>query len=291
MTVSATHIKELRARTGAGMMDCKQALAETGGDMEAAVEELRKKGVASAEKKAGRIAAEGVIAGAGDARAGALLEVNCETDFVAKDASFRAFADAVAAAILASPPADITAAGELKLADGKSVDATRQELITRIGENISLRRFAVISDGTVSAYLHGTRIGVLVALAGSDDAALGRDIAMHIAASRPLCIGEDDMPADELARERKVFLAQAEESGKPPEIAKKMVTGRMKKFLKENTLLGQPFVKNPDQTVAQLVGEASATVAQMVRFEVGEGLEKRADDFVAEVRAQAGVRC
>ena len=293
-TITASMIKELRARTGAGMMDCKGALGETGGDLDAAVEELRKKGVATAEKKAGRIAAEGVIVSASgvsasNAAAGVLVEVNCETDFVAKDASFQAYAGKVADAILANPPKDLEAVAALELDDGMTVESARRELLARIGENISVRRFAVVASagGTVSAYLHGTRIGVMVRLTGGDPQ-LGRDLAMHIAATRPLCIGEKDMPAEAVEREKVIFMAQAEESGKPVEIAQKMVAGRMKKFLKENTLLGQPFVKNPEQSVAALVAAAGASVEEMVRFEVGEGLDKRDDDFVAEVMAQAG---
>ena len=288
-TITASMIKELRARTGAGMMDCKGALGETGGDIDAAVEELRKKGVATAEKRAGRIAAEGVIASAGNADAGVLVEVNCETDFVAKDASFQAYAGKVAGAILAAAPKDLEAAVALGLDDGATVESARRELIARIGENISVRRFAVVNaeGGTVSAYLHGTRIGVMVRLTGGDHQ-LGRDLAMHIAASRPLCISERDMSTQALEREEAIFMAQAEESGKPAEIAQKMVAGRVKKFLKENTLLGQPFVKDPAQSVAGLVADVGATVEQMVRFEVGEGLEKRDADFVAEVMAQAG---
>ncbi len=289
VNVSAAMIKQLRIQTGAGMMDCKHALSETGGDLDAAVEALRKKGVASAEKKAARIAAEGVIATAGNEHAGVLVEINCETDFVAKDAAFQVYAAKVAAAILASAPQDLTAVAELILEDGDSVETTRRELIARIGENISIRRFALMdaSSGALGVYLHGTRIGVMVRLSGGD-AQLGRDIAMHIAASRPLCIGEKDMSAEVLKQEKSIFMAQAEESGKPPAIAEKMVVGRMKKFLKENTLLGQPFVKDPERSVAQLVADASASVEQMIRFEVGEGLEKRDDDFVAEVMAQAG---
>lgn len=303
MPTTASQIKALRARTGAGMLDCKQALDEAGGDMEAAAQALRTKGIAAAEGKAGRIAAEGVIAAAvgdGGDGAGVLVEVNCETDFVAKDASFRAFAEAAAGAILAAPaaPADAEAAGELPLGDS-TVDTARRELIGKIGENIALRRFARLDagGGALSTYLHGVRIGVLVRLGGGggdgDSAALeslGRDLAMHIAATRPLCVGDADVPADTLAREQAIFTAQAAESGKPPEIAQKMVAGRMKKFLKENTLLGQAFVKNPEQTVAQLLKAAGASVEAMVRFEVGEGLEKRSEDFVAEVRAQAAGR-
>ena len=293
MTITTSMIKQLRARTGAGMMDCKKVLTEAGGDLDAAVEVLRKKGIAAAEQKAGRIAAEGVIASAANAAAGVLVEVNCETDFVAKDASFTAFAGAVAGAILAATggPADAAAIGDIEIEDGNTVDTARRELIAKIGENISVRRFARIAadGGLLSTYLHGTRIGVMVRLGGAEPSRqLGRDLAMHIAATRPLCIGERDMPAETLAKEEAIFTAQAAESGKPPDIAAKMVAGRIKKVLKENTLLGQPFVKNPEQSVAQLVAGAGAAVEQMVRFEVGEGLEKRSDDFVAEVMAQAG---
>ena len=297
MTISASMIKQLRAQTGAGMMDCKKALSESDGDLDAAVAALRKKGMATAEKKAGRIAAEGVIASAGNENAGVLVEVNCETDFVAKDASFQEFAGSVAGAILVGAPGDMAAVGALAIehgkTPGKTVESERRELIARIGENISVRRFARVNaeGGTLSTYLHGTRIGVMVWLSGAAGGSgndLGRDLAMHIAAIRPLCIGAQDMPASELAKEEAIFKAQAEESGKPAEIAQKIVAGRMKKFLKENTLLGQPFVKNPEQSVGDLVTAAGASVEQMVRFEVGEGLEKRSDDFVAEVMAQAG---
>jgi len=293
MPITPSMIKQLRARTGAGMMDCKKVLVEAGGDIDAAVEVLRKKGIAAAEQKAGRIAAEGVIASAVGAAAGVLVEVNCETDFVAKDASFTAFAGAVAEAILAAAeaPSDAAAVGDIEIEDGHTVDTARRELIAKIGENITVRRFARIAadGGLLSTYLHGTRIGVMVRLSGAQPPQqLGRDLAMHIAATGPLCIGERDMPAQTLAREEAIFTAQAAQSGKPPDIATKMVAGRIKKFLKENTLLGQPFVKNPEQSVAQLVAAAGASVEHMVRFEVGEGLEKRSDDFVAEVMAQAG---
>lgn len=289
MAITAALIKELRARSGAGMMDCKMALTEAAGDIDAAIEGLRKKGVATAEKKAGRIAAEGVVATASDATASVLVEVNCETDFVAKDAGFTAYADSVAGAILAAAPRDLAAVGALALAGGSTVEESRQERITQIGENISVRRFIRLENqgGVVSTYLHGARIGVLVRLSGGDSA-LGYDLAMHIAATRPLCIGEKDMAPAVLESEKGIFMAQAAESGKPAEIAEKMVLGRMKKFLKENTLLGQPFVKNPDQSIADLVAAAGATVEEMARFEVGEGLERREDDFVAEVKAQAG---
>ena len=289
MAITAAMIKELRERTGAGMMDCKKILTETEGDMELAIEELRKKGAAAAEKKAGRIAAEGIIATAADDSGSVLIEVNCETDFVAKDENFKAFAAAAADAVLSNSPADVEALSQLPANDGASVEEARQELTTKIGEKISLRRFVRVDrgEGVVSAYLHGTRIGVLIKLSGGSEE-LGKDIAMHVAASRPLCISEAEMDGDVLAKEREIYQAQAAESGKPAEIVEKMVEGRVRKFLKENTLLGQPFVKNPDQTVAQLLESAGAEVVQMVRYEVGEGLEKRSDDFVAEVMAQAG---
>lgn len=287
MAVTAALIKELRERTGAGMMDCKKILVETGGDIDLAIEELRKRGAAAAEKKAGRIAAEGVIVKAEDAGASVLVEVNCETDFVAKDESFKAFAGDVARAVLDNDPADVGELGAVALGEG-TVESVREALIAKIGENISVRRFHRVrgDGGAVSSYLHGSRIGVLVKLSGGTPD-LGRDIAMHIAASRPLCVSEADMDAAVLEKEKEIFTAQAEESGKPAEIIEKMVVGRIKKFLKENTLLGQPFVKNPDQTVEQLLAAAGASVVGMVRLEVGEGLEKRSDDFVAEVMAQA----
>lgn len=288
MAITASMVKELRERTGAGMMECKKVLTQTDGDIEAAIEELRIKGAAAAEKKAGRIAAEGVIVAASSAGAGALVEINCETDFVAKDDSFKAFCGNVSEAVLSGNPADNQALANMALAAGGTVETARQELIAKIGENISVRRFIRFDaeGGSVSSYLHGNRIGVMVKMEnGSDE--LGRDIAMHIAASSPLCVSEEEMDQEVLAREKDIFIAQAKESGKPDDIIEKMIGGRIKKFLKENTLLGQPFVKNPDQTVAQLLNESGASVAQMVRYEVGEGLEKREDDFVAEVMAQA----
>jgi len=289
IVITASQVKELRERTGAGMMDCKKALGETNGDMDEAIALLRKKGAASAEKKAGRIAAEGVVEIAinPEGSRGVLIEVNCETDFVAKDGSFQTFASALAQLVLDKAPASVDALNELPMGAGTTVESARQELIAKIGENISIRRFHAIEGGhqEVAGYVHGTRIGVLVGMTGSQN--LGRDIAMHIAASRPVCISEADMPGDVLARERDIYTAQAAESGKPAEIVEKMVDGRVKKFLKENTLLGQPFVKNPDQSVGELLSKESASVTSMLRFEVGEGLEKRADDFVAEVMAQA----
>ena len=293
MAVTASMVKELRERTGAGMMECKKALTETGGDQDAAVELLRKKGAASADKKASRVAAEGAIVQrfAEDRRRAVMVEVNSETDFVAKGEAFNEFSDAVAARILASDPADVDALMALPLADGgESVETVRKDLVGgKIGENISVRRFIAMNagDGEVLAgYLHGNRIGVLVHLAGGDET-LARDIAMHVAASRPVSVDESGMPADLVAREREIFLEQARASGKPENIMEKMVEGRVRKFLAENTLVGQPFVKDPDQTVGQLLKAAGAAVRGFVRYEVGEGIEKRSDDFVAEVMAQA----
>ena len=287
--ITAGQVKELRERTGAGMMDCKKALGETNGDLDEAIALLRKKGAASAEKKAGRIAAEGVVQLliSEDASRGTLLEVNCETDFVAKDDSFNSFVAALTQLIVDQNPADVESLSALIMDSGASVEADRQELIAKIGENISIRRFETLVSGSgqISGYMHGTRIGVLVSTSGA--AELGRDLAMHIAASRPVCIGEADMPPDVLTREREIYTAQAAESGKSPEIVEKMVDGRVRKFLKENTLLGQPFVKNPDISVAELLSQGNASMDDMLRFEVGEGLEKKVDDFVAEVMAQA----
>jgi len=291
MPVTASEVKALRELTGAGMMECKKALTETDGDLDDAIALLRKKGAASAEKKSGRIAAEGVIAFAiNDAGTAAILvELNCETDFVAKDDSFKDFANQLASTLLEHRPDSVEDAAQLKLAGGAIVEVTRQELIAKIGENISLRRFEVIQagPGELAGYVHGSRIGVIIRMGASTGADLGRDIAMHVAASRPLCIDESEMPDELLNKERDIYTAQAAESGKPPEIVEKMVTGRIKKFLKENTLVGQPFVKNPDQSVGELLSGQKASVVSMARFEVGEGLEKRSDDFVAEVMAQA----
>lgn len=281
--ITTVLIKELRERTGVGMMDCKKVLSEVDGDVEAAIEELRKKGAAA--KKAGRIAAEGVIARAeaDEGSAIAIVEINSETDFVAKNDGFKGFAADVANKVLTENPADLEALA------ATGVEEARQALITKIGENITVRRFELVSadGGVLGAYLHGAKIGVIVKLEGGNTE-LARDIAMHIAASNPACISEADMPAELLEKGKEIFIAQAKESGKPDNIIEKMIEGRMKKFLKENTLLGQAFVKNPDQTVEQLLKEGGASVAQLQRFEVGEGIEKKEDDFVADVMAQAG---
>ena len=288
MTISATLVKDMRERTGLGMMECKRALEQAGGDIEAAIEAVRTSGQAKADKKAGRVAAEGVVVVTAQAGAGAAVEVNCETDFVAKDENFARFAEQVGALALAHGPADAAALGALPM-DGKTVDETRAELVARIGENIQLRRCVRLGAGDgerVGAYRHGTRIAVLVRLAGGSDE-LAKDLAMHIAASRPLCVSEADIPAEVLERERRIYDAQAAESGKPADIRAKMVEGRVRKYAAEVTLLGQPFVKDPETTVDKLVKNAGARVLEFVRYEVGEGIEKRADDFVAEVMKQA----
>lgn len=289
MEITAALVKELRERTGSGMMECKKALSETGGDIEAAVELMRKQGLAKADKKAGRVAAEGMIASAisKDHRRGVLVEVNCETDFVAKGDDFATFCAGVANTILAKSPDDLDQLLNLSLASGGTVDQARRELIAKIGENIAVRRFIIIdsADGRLASYLHGTRIGVLVAVNGGDEA-LAKDVAMHIAASRPVALGGADVPAEVVEKEKEIFRAQAAESGKPADIIEKMITGRVNKFLKEVTLLGQPFVKDPDQSVEQLLKQQGAVVRAFVRYEVGEGIEKKTGNFAEEVMAQ-----
>ena len=290
MTISAALVKELRERTGAGMMDCKKALIQTNGDIEQGIELLRTLGVASAEKKSGRIAAEGAIVQlvSEDRSLGVLVEINCETDFVAKDNSFKEYATAVAQCLLAGDQNTMKELEESELHPDISVNQARQELISKIGENISVRRFDKLRspDGLVAGYLHGGRIGVLVSMSECD-VELGKDIAMHIAASRPICVTEDDVPEEVIEAERSIFVAQAKESGKSDDIVARMVDGKLKKFMKENTLLGQDYVRDPDITVGTLIASANAKVCEMLRYEVGEGLEKRDDDFVAEVIAQA----
>jgi elongation factor Ts len=280
-------VKELRERTGAGMMECKKALVETGGDLDAAIEHLRKSGLAQADKKASRVAAEGMIALAqsegGDSAV--LVEVNCETDFVAKDGGFRAFADAVAQGTLNAAPADVEALLGLNF-NGSTVEEARQALIAKIGENIQVRRFTrVDSEGTLGAYIHGGKIGVLVDVDGGD-ADLAHDLAMHIAAMNPEFVSADDVPADVIEREKAILVAQAEGSGKPPEIIEKMVSGRLRKHLSGITLLGQPFVKDGDVTVAKLLDQAGAQVRGFERLAVGEGIEKKTENFADEVMQQ-----
>ncbi len=287
MAVTAAMVKELRERTGAGMMECKRALVETGGDIEAAVDHLRKTGLAQADKKASRIAAEGRIALALDHNgAGAVMvEVNCETDFVAKDDNFLAFCDAVAAAVLVSQPADLDAVLALDIG-GQSVELARQALVSKIGENIQVRRFVSRhTDGALGAYVHGGRIGVLVELQGGDTA-LARDLAMHVAALNPAYVSADDVPADEIEKEKAILVAQAESSGKPPEIIEKMVQGRLRKHLSGITLHGQAFVKDGDLTVEKLLSQNNASVSGFERLAVGEGIEKQESNFAEEVMQQ-----
>jgi len=286
MSITASMVKELRERTGAGMMECKKALVETGGDLDAAAEHLRKSGQARADKKAGRVAADGRIVVAADGNKSVIVEVNSETDFVAKDENFTSFCDAVAALALAGGITDVEALSAETLADGRTVELARTELISKVGENISVRRIAIVeSDSVLASYTHGARIGAVVALDGGDEA-LARDIAMHVAASSPTCIDETGVPAETLENEKRILTEQALESGKPAEIVEKMVLGRINKFLKEITLVGQPFVKDPDISVGKLLKGAGATVAAFVRFEVGEGIEKKQENFADEVMKQ-----
>ena len=290
MAITAALVKELRERTGAGMMECKKMLTETDGNIDAAIEELRKKGAAQADKKAGRIAAEGTIVTLLEGNVGVAVEVNSETDFSAKNESFLSFANKVAAAILNHKPADLAALADVSLSSGETVEAARQTLIQEIGENISVRRFEIVVAGegeVLGVYQHGNKISVVTRLLASDET-LAKDIAMHVAASKPVCVSAEQVPADLLAKEREIFAAQAADSGKPAEIMEKMVDGRIRKYLGEVTLLGQPFVKDPDQSVEKLLKSANASVAQFVRYEVGEGIEKKEDDFVKEVMQQAG---
>jgi elongation factor Ts len=288
MSISADTVKQLRERTGAGMMECKKALVETGGDLDAAAELMRKQGLAKADKKATRIAAEGVIAieRSADGLAAAMVEVNCETDFVAREHDFRAFSKAVAARVVADRPQTLDALLQAKLEGSETVEERRRSLVAKIGENIGVRRFAVLTAlQHLGAYAHGTRIGALVALQGGN-AQLAHDLAMHVAASNPRYLSQREVPAEVIAKEREILSEQARGEGKPPEIVAKMVEGRLRKSLGEITLLGQPFVKDPDTTVEKLLKGAGAQVAAFERFEVGAGIEKKQEDFVAEVMAQ-----
>jgi len=292
MSISAAEVKELRERTGLGMMECKAALVEANGDMEAAAELLRKKAGAKVEKRAGRIAADGAVAVAvtADNKRAVLVEINSETDFVAKGDDFLSFVNAVAQTVVDKSPSDLdTLAAQPLAGSTASVGQAREALIAKLGENISLRRFERLESqaGQIGSYVHGRKIGVLVDVEGGN-AELARDIAMHIAASRPLYVSKDQVPQDLIAKEKEIFAAQAKESGKPPEIIEKMVMGRVAKFLSEISLLGQPFVKDPETTVEKLLKGASAKVTRFVRFEVGEGIDKGPEaDFAAEVMAQA----
>jgi elongation factor Ts len=287
MAVTAAMVKELRDRTGAGMMECKKALVETNGDIDAAIDYLRKSGLAQADKKASRVAAEGKIALSlsADGKQAVMVEVNCETDFVAKDESFNSFANAVAANALSEGPADVEALLVTRIGD-ETVEQARQTLVNKIGENVQVRRFArIASDGTIGAYVHGGKIGVLVDLNGGDET-LARDLAMHIAALNPEYVSDKDVPAEIIAREKDILLAQAESSGKPAEIIEKMVTGRLRKHLAGITLLGQTFVKDGDLTVGKLINQNNASVNGFERLAVGEGIEKKEANFADEVMQQ-----
>jgi elongation factor Ts len=284
MEIKPAQVKELRERTGVGMMDCKKALVDSGGDIDEAAELLRKQGQAKADRKAGRVAAEGRVVIAESGSDYAILEVNAETDFVANDDNFVSFADLVGDAIVSRNPADVDALMELDV-DGSSLEETRTALVAKIGENVSVRRFERLETaGPVGSYVHMNRIGVLVELEGGDDQ-LARDIAMQIAATSPQFVSIDDVPEAERAAEREILVAQAAQEGKPPEIVEKMVEGRLRKHFDEVTLLGQPFVKNPDQKVRDLLKGAGATVRRFVRFAVGEGIEKKQENFADEVAA------
>ncbi len=288
--ITASMVKDLRELTGLGMMECKKALAESGGDMKAAEDLLRIKSGAKASKAAGRIAAEGVVSAfiSAGGKTGALVEVNCETDFVAKNDDFLNFARALAGMVASGNPGDVEALSAAKLPSGGTVEEARKALVMKLGENMTVRRFARFqTDGRLASYLHGTKIGVLVDYSGGGET-LGKDIAMHIAASKPVCVSRDEVPAELLAKEKEIYTAQAAESGKPANIIEKMVEGRIAKYLAEVTLLGQPFVKNPDETVEKLLASNGAKVNGFRMFVVGEGIEKKSSDFVAEVMAQAG---
>jgi elongation factor Ts len=287
VAITASLVKELRERTGSGMMECKKALVETDGDIDAAVELMRKSGAARADKKAGRVAADGAImvSVSDDGKSAVILEINSETDFVAKDGNFQTFAADVLATVAQQNPASVEILSTMMLSNGQSVEEARQALIAKVGENIQVRRFKRIeSENSIASYLHGARIGVLVD--SSADAGLARDIAMHIAAVNPQFVDQDAVPAEFVEKEKSILIAQAESSGKPPEIIEKMIQGRLDKFLAEVTLLGQPFVKDPEQKVGKLLAAAGASVSGFIRYEVGEGIEKKVEDFAAEVASQ-----
>ena len=289
MNITADSVKQLRERTGAGMMECKKALVETQGDLDAAAELMRKTGLAKADKKASRVAAEGTVAVERDGLTAVLVEVNCETDFVSRGDEFQGFAREVAKAGLTAADDSLEALSATPLpggTGGASVDDTRRALIAKIGENISIRRFVkVAAPGALGTYIHGSRIGSLVALEGGDEA-LAKDLAMHVAAINPAFIDSGEVPAAVLDKEREILTEQTKGEKKPPDIIAKMVEGRLRKYLAEITLVGQPFVKDPDTTVEKLLKQAGAKVVKFVRYEVGAGIEKKTDDFVGEVMAQ-----
>ena len=287
MAITASLVKQLRERTGSGMMECKKALVETDGDIDAAAELMRKSGAAKADKKAGRVAADGAIKAivTEDQKTAAILEINSETDFVAKDDNFQSFAGEVLQTLLQQKPASVAELSGLSLVSGQTVEEARQALIGKVGENIQVRRFEIIeSDQGIASYLHGSRIGVLVDSSAESD--MARDIAMHIAAVNPQFVDKSAVPAEFVEKEKGILIAQAQDSGKPPEIIEKMIQGRLNKFLAEITLIEQPFVKDPDQTVGKLLTSAGASISGFIRYEVGEGIEKKVEDFAAEVASQ-----
>jgi elongation factor Ts len=289
MNITAETVKQLRERTGAGMMECKKALVETQGDLDAAAELMRKSGLAKADKKAARVAAEGTIAVHRSGASAAMIEVNCETDFVARSEEFQGFARDVAQAALEHPAPSVDALVQLDVS-GATLEERRRALIAKIGENIAVRRFVRVSaPGALGDYLHGTRIGSLVALEGGNEA-LARDLAMHVAAINPAYVDASAVPADVLDKEREILTEQTKGEKKPPEIIAKMVEGRLRKYLAEITLLGQPFVKDPEITVEKLLKKSGARVVEFVRYEVGAGIERKQDDFVGEVMAQVKSR-
>ena len=286
MSISASMVKELRERTGAGMMECKKALQESNGNIDSAIELLRTSGQAKAEKKAKRVAAEGKIVIKNNLENAVIVEINSETDFAANDSNFTDFANSIADVLLQNEISDINSLNDLKLSDDVSVEEARTNLISKIGENISIRRFDKIHQAVnIGEYSHGSRIGVIVSLDKSEPD-LAKDIAMHIAASNPVCLDEEDVPEDLVSREKRIFLEQASSSGKPPEIIEKMVEGRMKKFFKEITLLGQSFIKDPDISIRDLLDQSEAKVQSFIRYEVGEGIEKKEENFADEVMKQ-----
>ncbi len=295
MQITASMVKELRERTGSGMMECKKALQEAEGNIDVAIENMRKAGLAKADKKSSRVAAEGRVAieVSEDGKSAVVLEMNCETDFVSGGDEFMEFVSATAKTALANKPADIVALSAMTLSGSDaSIENIRQAMVAKIGENIQLRRFQILQteNGTFGSYSHGTRIGVLVDMLladnSEDGAKLIKDVAMHIAASSPLCISEEDVPTDVLEKEKEILRAQALESGKPANIVEKMLTGRIRKYLAEITLLGQSFVKDPDKTIQVLLSDADAAINGFVRYEVGEGIEKKQENFAEEVMAQ-----
>lgn len=287
MAVTAALVKELRERTGAGMMECKKALVETDGDIEVAIDNMRKSGQAKAAKKAGRIAAEGVIVTrvASDSSFGVILEVNSETDFVARDASFLAFVNELADLALEAKATDVETIMGMTTLSGATISEAREALVLKIGENIQVRRVTLVEGQIVADYVHSGKIGVLTALTGDADPELSKDIAMHVAASNPEVINPEDVPAELVAKEREIFTAQAKESGKPDNIIEKMIDGRMRKFVGEVSLTGQPFIKDPNTSVGKLLKSKNAQVSAFTRYGVGDGIEKKVEDFAAEVAA------